>query len=111
VEPQSRFENPQVAAIGEALQPYAWRSLSPQMVARRIVGALDVENRQPSEPFEPAPANDERVDVIEWALSRCGWRAFTIEGIARHSLAALRTWRQERAWLDIELAWLLDGGR
>jgi hypothetical protein len=105
VEPQSRLDDSRIAAIGAALGPNGWRSLSAELVARRIIAAIDA----PDDP-DPAlpPYDDERVQLVHWALTRCVWRSFTNAGVARYALAELGAWRERRTWLDVELAWLLD---
>jgi hypothetical protein len=102
---KSRLDDPRIAAIGAALGPNGWRSMSAEMVARRIVGAID--SPEASE-RSLAPHDDDRVELLQWALSRCVWRSFTNSGVARYALAELGAWHERRRWLEVELAWLLD---
>jgi len=99
--PSRRAHDPRPALIGAALGPFAWKGWTEEMVARRIVAALD------REPW-PVPRSDERVEVVQDALADCRWRVLSSAGLARRAIAALDAWQQRRQWLDIELAWLLD---
>jgi hypothetical protein len=98
---RERAHDPRPALIGAALGPFAWKGWSEEMVARRIVAALDRDTALP-------PHDDERVDVVQDALADCRWRVLSSAGLARRVIAALDAWHQRRQWLDIELAWLLD---
>lgn len=107
-----------IDAISASLAPYTWKRLSAEMLARRIIGAVDrdwvhVELGQACGIYdlggegEPAGPDDERVPIIARAMQECGWRSLTLLGVCRQALMALDAWRLERHWLDIELAWLL----
>jgi hypothetical protein len=71
------------------------------VVARRLVEEIDGDS---------GATDDDRVWMVERALSACRWRGLTVVGLVRQAAAALETWEVSRRRLDIELAWLLDGG-
>jgi|tagenome__1003787_1003787.scaffolds.fasta_scaffold20989002_7 hypothetical protein len=96
-----RLDDARIARIEAALGPHAWRRMRAPVVARRLVEELD---------GDVVAAGDDRVWMVERALSACRWRGLTIAGVARQAAAALETWEANRRWLDIELAWLLDSG-
>jgi hypothetical protein len=75
--------------------------MSARVVACRLVEEID---------RDLVAADDDRVWIVEQALSACRWRGLTVAGVARQAAAALETWEANRRWLDIELAWLLDSG-
>jgi hypothetical protein len=105
--------DPRLAVIGEALEPYAWRRLSADMLSRHVLAALDGHflheqiGVSGEHPREPAPLGDERVRVVADALQGCGWRGLTLAAVGAQALRALDAWCDRRRWLDIELAWLL----
>jgi hypothetical protein len=114
-------DDPWLVAIERSLEPFAWRRLSTEMLARYVVAALDRQRLRaelgaicdPTDlggPLEPAAAGDERVGVVVHALNACPWRSLTSAAVAEQALRALQTWRHRRDWLDIELSWLLDAG-
>jgi hypothetical protein len=114
-----RTDDRRIGAITAALAPYAWRRLSTEMLARRIVGAVDrdwvqVELAQACEIYdavsevEPAEPEDDRVAILARALQEFAWRSLTLLGLCRQALMTLDAWRWQRQWLDIELAWTLS---
>jgi hypothetical protein len=114
-------DDPRLQAIHSALAPYAWERLSTEMLARRVLGALDrywlheelarvCGALEPDTEVEPAGWDDERVRVLAHALDESHWRSLALAVVCRQALATLDAWRQERQWLDIELTWLLDSG-
>jgi hypothetical protein len=114
-------DHPWIVAIEESLEPFAWRRLSTEMLARYIVAALDRQSLRselaaicdPPDvggPLEPASSDDERVEVVVEALSMCPWRSLTSAAVGGQALRALEAWRERLSWLEIELSWLLGGG-
>src|SRR4051794_39173423 len=118
---QVQRDDPRLGAIAGALGPYAWQRLDAEMLARHIIGALDrwwvTRELGPAGlasegagDVEPAPRDDERVTAVAHGLRGCPRRSLTLEAVGRQALSALDAWRHRRAWLDVELAWLLDEG-
>jgi hypothetical protein len=116
-----RADDPRLVVIRESLAPYAWQRLSTEMLARRLIAAHDrnwLEQEltavygMPDErdAVEPASRDDERLWIVARALHECGWRSLTLCAVCRHALAALDSWRRQRQWLEIELAWTLESG-
>jgi hypothetical protein len=110
--------DPRLAAIGAALAPYEWQNLTTEMLARRIVAAVDrhcVERELSRIPgvarsaheVEPASRDDERVPVVAEALDACRWRSLMLAAVCNQAVVALESWQRRRDWLDVELAWLL----
>ncbi|MFA7761607.1 hypothetical protein ACGFNX_15390 [Streptomyces sp. NPDC048723] len=95
-----------VRAVAHALSPYEWRRLTPEMVSRRALAAMD--DPETTDPV-PVPRHDERIDLLVESLARCRWRALTADAVSRRMVTALDTWRHESQWLEIELRWLSDG--
>jgi hypothetical protein len=108
------------AAVAAALSPYAWRQFTAQMVARRVVAAVDrhglhdfVSNLPGADvgdcaPVEPADANDERVEALVHLLAARNWRAYTLGWLCAELTAALDAWRTARESLDSALRQLMD---
>ena len=92
-------DDPRVVALSAALEPYAWTKATPEMLARRAVGAV-----------EPADPGDERVGVLVAVLRTLRWRTLTRTALCRQLVSALESWSVSRQFADIELGWLLDGG-
>src|SRR4051812_6424162 len=111
-------DDPRADAVHRALAPYAWERLSAEMLARRVVAALDrhwldAELRragryEDSTAVEPASVDDERTGAVVRALQQARWRALTLPAVCRIAVAALDAARRERAWRDIERALRLD---
>jgi hypothetical protein len=94
-----------VRAVSEALSPYAWRKLTPEMVSRRALAAIDEPGT--ADPV-PAARHDERIGVLVEILRSCRWRSLTAEAVGRQMVTALDAWRHESQWLEIELRWSVD---
>ncbi|WP_266485398.1 hypothetical protein [Streptomyces sp. NBC_01481] len=95
-----------VRAVSEALSPYAWRRLTPEMVSRRALAAI---NGHGAADAVPVARHDERIGVLVEFLTGCRWRSLTADAVSRQLVTALDTWRHESQWLEIELRRLLDG--
>jgi hypothetical protein len=98
---EGRLDDARIVRIEAALRPHAWRRMRTRVVARRLVEEID---------GDLVATDDDRVWMVEQALSACRWQGLTIAGVARQAAAALEAWDANRRWLDIELAWLLDSG-
>jgi hypothetical protein len=113
-------DDPRVDALAAALGPYIWTRITPEMLARRVVGVLDrhwlLDQLPGVRPLvrlgdvEPAEPSDERVVVLIEALSTLRWRMLTRVALCRQLVNALERWTVRRRLVDIELSWLLDGG-
>jgi hypothetical protein len=90
-----------IARVEAALAPYAWRRMTVQAVAVRLVAELD---------GDVLGADDGRVWMVQRTLSACRWRGLTLVGVARQAAAALESWNASHRQLELELAWLLDTG-
>jgi hypothetical protein len=111
--------DPRVVALSAALGPYAWTKLTPEMLARRVVGVLDrywllgeLPGPRPEawmDDLEPAAPGDERVAVLVAGLRALRWRMLTRTALCRQLVSALEWWSVRRELADIELGWLLDG--
>jgi hypothetical protein len=113
------WDDPRIAATARPLEAFAWRRLRTEMLARYVVAAVSRYwlrselSPIPDPPYiggllEPAPVEDERVEVVVEALDACPWRSLTLAAVVGQSLRALEAWRVRRDWLDIELSWMLD---
>lgn len=94
-----------VCAVSEALSPYAWRRLTPEMVSRHALAAIDEPGT--ADPV-PVARHDERIGVLVEFLSGCRWRSLTADAVSRQMVTAVDTWRNESQWLEIELRWLSE---
>lgn len=111
--------DPRVDAVSTALEPYAWPSATPEMLARRVVAVLDrhwlldqLPGPRPGvrmNDVEPADACDERVAALVADLASLRWRLLTRTALCRRLVSALESWAVRRRLADIELCWLLDG--
>ena len=110
----------QVAAVCASLEPYQWRNLTPQMLARYVLGVLDhqrvldlvdgvpgADAGDPG-PVKPVERGDVRVEVLVDFLVRHRWRTLTLPALIRHLINELCRWSRRRHWVDVELARLLD---
>ncbi|WP_030154217.1 hypothetical protein [Streptomyces sp. NRRL S-244] len=95
-----------VCAVANALGPYEWRKLTPEMVSRRALAAMD---HPEATDRVPVPRHDERIGLLVEFLTGCRWRSLTADAVSRRMVAVLDTWRHESQWLEIELRWLSDG--
>jgi hypothetical protein len=110
-----------VAAVCAELEPFEWRSLTPEMLARRVIGAVDrqaVHTLLSSTPGpgpaerggrEPVGRSDDRVDVLVECMSSYRWRTWTLPFVVRQLLGALDTWWMDRQRLEVELRRLVGG--
>jgi hypothetical protein len=113
-------EDRRVAAVCAALEPYEWRSFTPQLLARCALGALDrhrvvdlievVSGAATGDPgpVEPAEPGDVRVDVLVDFLTGHRWRTMTLVSLSGHLIDELGRWCRQRQRLDAELGRLLD---
>jgi hypothetical protein len=111
--------DPRVAEIAAQLAPYPWRDFTEQMLARRVVGAVDRvrvtafladlagTDIGPVDPLEPAEPGDERVDVLTQVLRDRRWRGLALDRLSEVLLAALDGWYRDRDELDRGLRRLL----
>jgi hypothetical protein len=96
------------AAVAAALAPYAWRSFTDAMLARRALGAVDqhvVANFVSTvsgadvgvgEPPEPADPGDERVRVVVRMLEGRRWRRISLDRLCADIMSSLAVWQAER---------------
>jgi hypothetical protein len=100
-----------VVAVRAALEPFAWQSLTAELVCRRAVAAMDGRQvfPRPRGPLNGQSPRDECAEALVEVLNGCQWRSLTISGLSRLLVGAAQAWRQERAWFDIRLGLLLDG--
>ncbi|MET9731217.1 hypothetical protein ABZZ79_11305 [Streptomyces sp. NPDC006458] len=94
-----------VCAVREALSPYDWRRLTPEMVSRRALAAIDSPGTADA---VPVARHDERIGVLAEPLKSCRWRSLTVEAVSRRLVTALDAWLHESQWLEIELRWISD---
>jgi hypothetical protein len=104
-----------VDATCAELEPFAWRSLTPEMLARRVLGAVDRHSvatlLQAADPEptrgrrggEPVDRGDERVGVLVDFLATHLWRGVTLPCLVRQLLGALDVWWETRQRLEAEL--------
>ncbi|MGB8651441.1 MAG: hypothetical protein WCD35_12355 [Mycobacteriales bacterium] len=97
-----------LAAACAALEPYSWRRLTPEMIVRRVLGAVDLSRGQGT--GSPVPLEDRRVEALVGVVTAMQWRALTARGLCRRLLVALDDWYVRDRCLDLELAWLLEEG-
>jgi hypothetical protein len=112
-------DDPRVVALSAALEPYAWWSATPEMLARRAVAVLDrlwLLGELPGphtavrlRDVDPADPADERAVVLAELLRALRWRALTRAALCRQLVSALDAWWLQRRFADVELGWLLDG--
>ncbi|MEU7728432.1 hypothetical protein AB0B78_24820 [Streptomyces sp. NPDC040724] len=94
-----------VCAVANVLSPYEWRRLTPEMVSRRALAAID--DPETTDPV-PVPRHDERIDLLVDSLVRCRWRSLTAEAVSRQIVTVLDACHDESRWLEIELRWLSE---
>ena len=91
-----------MAAIFAALNPYTWRSFSPELLARRVLAAVDrrdlaellasvpgAEVGAWDELPEPADPADPRVEVLVEFLAHHPWTDMGLRRLSRRLLEAL----------------------
>ena len=110
-----------VAAVCAALEPFAWRRFTPDMLARCLLGALDSRRVQElvagvpgarawdAGPLQPADRGDARADVVVEFLAGTRWRSLTLSALCRQVLQVLADEHLQRAWLRLQLHDLTDG--
>ena len=110
-----------VASVAAELAPYAWRAFTARMLARRVVAAVDrhvVVNWLSTVPgvevglvdsYDPADAEDERVEVLAHALKGWRWRRVALERVCLHLVARLQVWHDDQELLGSCAQGLPDG--
>ncbi|MEU6510323.1 hypothetical protein [Streptomyces sp. NPDC046942] len=93
-----------VVAVRQTLAPYAWRSLRLDALCRRAVAAMDGVDVNRTR----FPDAEEQTAALIACLAGSRWRSHTVEALSRRLVSAADAWRQEQAWLDIQLGLLLD---
>jgi hypothetical protein len=95
-------------AAAEALAPFRWRELTDEMLARRVVGAIDryvvlrLVAAVPGAtaggvgPVEPADRDDARVRPLVRTLGARPWRGFSLERVCAELIAVLTAWQAAR---------------
>jgi len=112
-----------VVAICTAFEPYEWRTLTAEMVVRRVLGAADrllvlevivetpgVRVRELAS-LEPADRDDDRIEPLLDLLASFRWRDVTLARLVQILLEALDQWWSRRDEFEHELARLLDEQR
>ena len=111
---------PRVQAICAAVGPYGWRALTAEMVARRLLGAVDrllvleVIGATPGgsardlATIEPADRNDDRIEPLVHLMASFRWRDMTLTRLVQLLLEALDQWWSRREAFEDEIARLLD---
>ena len=112
-----------VVAICTACEPYEWRTLTAEMVVRRVLGAADrllvlevivetpgVRVRELAS-LEPADRDDDRIEPLLDLLASFRWRDVTLARLVQILLEALDQWWSRRDEFEHELARLLDEQR
>src|SRR3954462_11148042 len=109
-----------VQAICAAVGPYAWRALTPDMVVRRLLGAVDrllvlevIGATDEGGAFELASVeavdrNDERLEPLLHLMASFRWREMTLTRLVQLLLEALDQWWARREAFEDEIARLLD---
>jgi hypothetical protein len=112
-----------VTAVCAALEPYEWRSFTPEMLARCVLGALDRHRvldlvaglpgagTGDLGPVEPVERGDVRAEVLVEFLACHRWRALTLAAVCGQLLNVLSAWWLQRQRLEAELGRLLDDDR
>jgi hypothetical protein len=108
------------AAMAASLAPYAWRSFTTRMLARRVVGALDRHGvacflgTLPGadvgmvDALDPAETRDDRVDFLVGELQGRSWRGWSLACLCSYLLSALEAWHADRDALHSGLRRLLE---
>jgi hypothetical protein len=112
-----------VLAIHTAVEPYGWRALTSEMVARLLLGAVDcllvleVIGATPggSAPdiasVEPTDRGDDRIEPLVQLMASFRWRDVTLTRLVQILLEALDEWWLCRDTFENELGRLLDEQR
>ena len=116
---ETGYHQVDVAAACRVLAPYRWQTLTAELVARLVLGALDGQrvdelvaslgapSAGDSRDVQPAERGDERVDVLVDLLTAHRWRSCTLAALCGRLVRSLDAWRVDRACLELELHWLL----
>ena len=111
-----------VASVAASLAPYAWRSFTVRMLARRVVGAVDRHSvlcflgTLPGTDVgavdtpDPAEARDDRVDFLVGELEGRSWRGWSLPHLCSYLRGALEVWQADRDALHSGLRRLLEDG-
>jgi len=117
---ESSATPPRVQAICAAVGPYAWRALTADMVARRLLGAVDrllvlevigasdVGGAFELAVVEAVDRNDERLEPLLHLMASFRWREMTLTRLVQLLLEALDQWWARREAFEDEIARLLD---
>ena len=107
-------------AVCTAVAPYGWRALTAEMVARRLLGAVDrlaVLELMGTTAFcnglelaaaHPADRDDDRVEPLVHVMAGFRWRDVTLTQLVHLLLEALDRWWSGRQGFERDLARLLD---
>src|SRR4051794_31838207 len=116
--------HPRVRATCAALAPYQWRALTSEMVARRVLGAVDrllvleiigatqcgiVHDDLAA--IDPVCPSDDRIEPLVHLMASIRWRDLTLTCVVQLLLEALDQWWLRRDAFQHELARLLDDQR
>ena len=94
--------------VAEVLAPFAWLDFTDEMLARRVVVAVDryvvlrfvstIPGASPGGigPVHPADVDDARVDVLVRTLGARQWRGFSLDRVCAYLVAALGAWQAAR---------------
>src|SRR3954447_2275180 len=114
---------PRVQALCAAVGPYGWRALTAEMVARRLLGAVDRlsvleligATTALSDPqlaaVSPVDRDDDRLEPLVHLMAGFRWRDVTLTRLVQLLLEALDKWWSHREAFEHELARLLDDQR
>jgi len=109
-----------VQAICAAVGAYGWRTLTAEMVARRLLGAVDclsvleVIGATPDAcvhdlaSADASDCSDDRIEPLVHLMGSFRWRTITLSRLVQVLLEALDDWWSRRDELDAGLARLLD---
>ena len=109
-----------VQAICAAIGAYGWRTLTAEMVARRLLGAVDcllvleVIGATPDvcahdlASADAADCSDDRIEPLVHLMGSFRWRTITLNRLVTLLLEALDQWWLRRAEFEQGLARLLD---
>src|ERR1700710_2537167 len=102
-----------LGAVCSELEPFLWRALTSEMLARRVIGAMDrrcvlalLEATAGPGPggsgdVEPTDRHDERVAVLVAFLAEHRWRTWTLSRLAQQLVGTLDTWWARRQCLQL----------
>src|SRR3954469_12522109 len=109
-----------VQAVCVAIGPYGWRALTAEMVARRLLGAVDRlsvleligATTAVSDPHLaavcPVGGDDDRLEPLVHLMAGFRWRDVTLTRLVQLLLEALDQWWAQREAFEHALARLLD---